>query len=186
MKLERTVLPSTPLTLADAKTHLRVVHDADDAYIASLIDRAADYIEGYYGSSLALGTQTYQLHLDGFPSVITVPIWPVQSISSITYRDADGNEQTLTDFDADTKGNPVTITPLPGAVFPQTDGTFNSVTVEFVAGFQFMPRDLEQALLLLIGHWYENREAVNVGSSINEYPLAFDAILHKYSARGFA
>ena len=186
MKLERTVEPSAPLTLSEAKSHLRVPHDADDAYITSLITRAADYIEGYHSSALALNAQTWEMHLDGFPSVITIPIWPVQSVSSITYRDDEGNEQTLTEFDADAKGNPATITPNPGASFPQTDGKFNSVTVTFVAGFTRVPGDLLQAMLLLIGHWYENREAVNVGNIVNEYPLAFEAILNKYAARGFA
>lgn len=186
MKLERTVEPSAPLTLVDVKSHLRVVHDSDDAYITSLITSAADYIEGYHGSALALGSQTWAMYLDDFPAVVTIPIWPVQSVSSITYRDADGTTQALTDFDADEKGNPATITPNPGASFPQADGKFNSVTVTFTAGFTRVPGDLKQAMLLLIGHWYENREAVNVGNIVNEYPLAFEAILNKYAARGFA
>lgn len=186
MKLERIVEPAPPLTLSEAKSHLRVVHAADDAYITSLIARAADFVEGYYGAALALGEQTWQLHLDGFAAVMTIPIWPCRAINTITYRDAAGASQTLADFDADIKANPATITALPGGAFPDTDGKFNSVTIEFVAGFVRLPGDLAQALLLLIGHWYENREAVSVGGAVSEYPLGFEAILNKYAARGFA
>lgn len=40
--------------------------------------------------------------------------------------------------------------------------------------------DLELAMLLLIGHWYTNREAVLVGTSAQTLPLAFDALVGPY------
>lgn len=40
--------------------------------------------------------------------------------------------------------------------------------------------ELEQAQLLLIGHWYENREAVVVGSSVAELPFAVEALAGPY------
>lgn len=43
-----------------------------------------------------------------------------------------------------------------------------------------MTRDVEQAVLLLVGHWYSNREAVMIGSngvSASEVPLAFERLL---------
>lgn len=186
MKLERTVAPSALITTADARDHLRVPHSSDDTKIDQLVQQATDYIEGPFGSGLAIGEQAWELHLDDFPSAIRIPIYPVKSIDSITYVDQDGATQALTDFDADTKGNPAYITPLSGESFPQTKDQFNAVTVTFVAGFETIPQDLLGAIYLLVGHWYENREAVNVGNIVTQMPLAAERILSKYAVRGFA
>lgn len=40
--------------------------------------------------------------------------------------------------------------------------------------------DLTTAMLLLIGHWFENREAVVVGSTTSELPMAVEALIAPY------
>lgn len=40
-----------------------------------------------------------------------------------------------------------------------------------------LTRDVEQAILLLVGHWYANREAVVVGGAPSAVPLAVDRLL---------
>lgn len=40
--------------------------------------------------------------------------------------------------------------------------------------------DLTTAMLLLIGHWFENREAVVIGSSAAELPMAVEALISPY------
>lgn len=42
------------------------------------------------------------------------------------------------------------------------------------------PADIQQAVLLLVGHWFENRESVVVGTSAVEVPLSVQAILSAY------
>lgn len=37
--------------------------------------------------------------------------------------------------------------------------------------------DVEQAILLLVGHWYANREAVAVGTIATAMPLAVESLL---------
>lgn len=40
-----------------------------------------------------------------------------------------------------------------------------------------LTKDIEQAVLLLVGHWYANREAVVVGSITSAMPLAVERLL---------
>lgn len=40
-----------------------------------------------------------------------------------------------------------------------------------------LTKDVEHAILLLVGHWYANREAVVVGNSPTAVPLAVDRLL---------
>ncbi|ORM66145.1 head-tail connector protein [Pantoea rwandensis] len=44
--------------------------------------------------------------------------------------------------------------------------------------------DVRTAMLLLIGHWYANREAVNIGNITSEIPLAVDALLQPHRIYG--
>ena len=37
--------------------------------------------------------------------------------------------------------------------------------------------DVEQAVLLMVGHWYANREAVVIGTITSEVPLAVERLL---------
>lgn len=186
MKLTRTVAPAAAITLADAKKQTETANMADhDEMLNRLIQAAQDFVEGPAGMNLALGTQTWELSLDCFPSVIRIPIEPVQSITSITYIDPDGNQQTLADFDADTKASPALIAPVSGSTFPQTKRQFNAVTVTFEAGFNPVPEDIRAALLLLVAHWFENREAVTDSRPVPQL-LAFERIMNKYAVRPFA
>lgn len=40
--------------------------------------------------------------------------------------------------------------------------------------------DILLALMLLVGHWYENREPVNVGNIVTPFPFGFDSLLEPY------
>jgi uncharacterized phage protein (predicted DNA packaging) len=40
-----------------------------------------------------------------------------------------------------------------------------------------LTKDVRQAVLLLVGHWYANREAVVIGTITAEVPLAVDRLL---------
>ena len=60
----------------------------------------------------------------------------------------------------------------------------NAITIELVAGYatvDAVPEDLKQAVLLTVGHWYENREDVVVGDEGAKLPNAVDAILNRYA-----
>lgn len=174
-----------PVTLTEAKNHLRVDLTDDDSLISALIVAAREHAEAI--TRRAFITQTLKLSLDAFPAnngPIYVPMPPLQSVNSLKYFDTDGMEQTLTegtDFLVDNESEPGRITPAPDTGWPATQNRPNAVSVEFVAGFgdaSKVPQGIKQAILLMVGHWYENREAVTMqGNNAGELPMAVDSLL---------
>ena len=173
-----------PIKLAEAKLHLRVDHSDDDVKIASLIKAATAHVDGRSGIlGRCLVTQTWELTLDEFPDgEIEIPLGPVASITSIKYRDASNVEQTLSSalytFD-DTRTSAYVV---PVDDWPATYDVTNAVTVRFIAGTAVasIPEAIRHAMLLLIGHWYEERNAVNVGNISSVLPFTVEALLAPY------
>lgn len=172
-----------PLTLADAKAHLRVDIVDDDALITSLITAARQWCEAFQGRAYV--TQTWQLWLDSWPEgdEILIPRPPLQSVTSIKYYGADGAEYVMpaTDYLVDTKSEPGRIVLGYGRTWPSvTLRPASTIVVEFVAGYgaaSAVPEKVKQALLLLVGHWYAHREAVLTGSISKEIEFTIHALL---------
>lgn len=151
-----------PISLADAKAHLRVEHTDDDALIALYITAARQTVDGKDGwLGRALVTQTWDVSLDAFPSgEIELPLQPLQSVASVTYDDVDGAAQTL-----DPAGytfDPTGWIVAGSSGWPATLSAINAVRARFVAGYGAaadVPAPIRAALLLMVGHLYANREA---------------------------
>lgn len=171
---------SDPVTLGEAKAHLRVDHSDEDARITSLIKAATSYLDGRTGViGRCLVTQTWELTLDAFPAKeIELPLGPVASVTSVKYVDAAGLEQTLSagSYYVDTASLSAWV--VPEDTWPATMAAANAVTVRYVAGTAAasVPEAIRQAILLLVGHWYENRQPVADGS-IASLPFTVDALL---------
>lgn len=157
-----------PVSLELAKAHLRIDSTAEDIVVQGMIDAATQMVDGPDGNfGLALLTQTWDLWLGEFPcgSVIELPLRPVQTITYLQYTDSDGVLQTVDtdDYVLDSKSMPPLIVPAYGASWEATQDIRNAVNVRFVAGFgdavKDVPQRIIQAILLTVGHWYENRGA---------------------------
>ena len=184
------------LTLTRAKLHLRLAiteEDAEaytdeDAIIQGLIDSAYRHAEHYTQAALLSRTET--LVLDAFPvgsGKIELPWAPVDAIESLEYIDPDGNGQPL-DAQAlrlDTRPIYPTLAPQWGTEWPRTTDEPECITITVTVGYAQTPPDIEVALLLLIGHWYENRESVS-SSGHQEVPMGVDMLLapHRIHAVG--
>jgi uncharacterized phiE125 gp8 family phage protein len=183
---------------------------ADATAVAAITTAAVNYLDARDGIlGRCLVTQTWILTLDRFPTsrtrqtgyegitagndAIIVPLPPLQSVSSISYIDTDGATQTLSSslYTVDTTQQPGRIVPAYGEAWPATRDQINSVTITFVAGYSptsdspadyraNVPRAIKQAIMLLIGHWYEHREDVAVGVSVQPMVAAADALLAPY------
>lgn len=179
------------LTLTRAKQHLRLAITAqeaeaytdEDAIIQGLIDAAYQHAEHYTQTTLAQRAKT--LVLDGFPagsSKIELPWAPVVAIESLEYTDPNGSGQSL---DADTlrlDTRPIypTLAPQWGTEWPSTTDEPECVVITATAGYAQTPPDVEAALLLLIGHLYENRESVVIGTATAALPMGVEMLLAPY------
>ena len=175
-----------PVTLAEAKAWLRLDGAAEDALLTTLITAARLHVESVAG--LALLAQSWRLVLDEWPAtrVIALPLAPLHTLTGITAYDAEGaaTELSLAGVESDRTANPPRLfLPAnfgPAPVLPPRQG----IAIDFVAGFgdaaEDVPAPLRQAVLTLIGYWYENRDAVVVAGSGAVIPSGFDVALTPY------
>jgi uncharacterized phiE125 gp8 family phage protein len=180
-----------PVTLEQAKLHLRVDHSSDDTLITALITAAREGAEHITGRSLI--TQTWERVLDAFPAVeIELGRPPVASIVSVTYIDGAGTEQTLdaADYTLDSTTPPGWL--LPSAtldVWPITDDVANAVRVRFTAGYgadgTAVPSGITAWMLLRIGTLYKMREEIVAGVSVADLPGGYaERLLDPYRIWG--
>ena len=92
-----TAPPANPLSLEEAKAHLRVDHTDEDDLIEIYIKAATDYIDGRSGFlGRCIVRQTWRLVIDGFhDNEIKIPLPPLRSVNSVKYDDADGAEAII-------------------------------------------------------------------------------------------
>lgn len=184
MSLTLITAPSLePMTLADAKLHLRVDGTDEDNLITALIVAARRRAEHLL--TRALITQTWELTLDEFPAAdIQLPKPGVLSIVSVKYLDSAGIEQTvdLADYALDAATTPGWVLLASGATWPTTYDGANAVRVRFTCGYgpaaSDVPADVVAWCKLQVGALYRNREGFAAGQTVAELPgRFFDALL---------
>ncbi len=178
-----------PVTLAEAKAHLRLDHTLEDSLIQSLIITSRLHIEAALG--LALITQTWSYFADRWPKAqrLVMPVRPVQAIASVRLWKTDGTSTTLPSsaFFLDGVGNPARLVWQGAGPVADPGRTVNGIEVAFTAGFGAAPSDvpatIRHALLLLVAHWYENREPVDIGAAHNAVPSMVSELLEPHRRR---
>ena len=184
MALKLITAPSTlPVTLSEAKAHLRIDHADEDALITALIETASAGAEHETGR--ALMAQTWEIALDAFPAAIEMTRTPVQSITSVTYANTDGAQTVLSDalysLDAADEFGWAYVVPAYAGAWPETRDEINAVRVRYVAGYadaESVPAAIKSWILLQVGAMYAHRESDVIGQVQR---LGFvDALLHRY------
>ena len=181
-----------PITLDEAKAHLRVDATDEDDVIGSLVKAARQHVENFTHRRLI--TQTWDYKLDGFPSGdIELPLAPLLTSTApvVTYTDTAGASQTWasTNYTVDAPSGPWArrgrLFLNYGLLYPPTRSIDHAVSIRFLCGYggpASVPEPIKLAMKLLLGHWYANREAVNVGNITSEYPQAVDALLWPFKS----
>lgn len=159
---------------------------AEDDLLNALITSAREYAETF--QRRAYITQTWELWLDKWPNknYIQIPLPPLQSTDfSIKYYDTDDTEADFSsdNYFIDIKSEPGRAVLNYGEKWPSTTlRPVNGICVTFKAGYgdaaTAVPNKVKQAMLLLISHWYENREPIaTTGAMPKEMPMSVESIL---------
>jgi uncharacterized phiE125 gp8 family phage protein len=177
--------PADAVSVAEAKLHCRVDHSLEDALFTRLIGVARRQCEMI--SQWAFTTRTLVSRLDRWPydGRLELPYPPLQSVTSIIYTDEAGDPFTwaASNYVVETHSIPGRILLKSGASWPsETLQVGGSIAITYVAGFgngDDVPDAYKQAMLLLIGHLYENRESVVVqqGVGLVQVPQAVEWLL---------
>jgi uncharacterized phiE125 gp8 family phage protein len=178
----RTSTPAPVLTPEQARTHLRIDDAGEDALLAGLIAAAEDHVARETG--VALGAADHLLTLGAWPrdGVIRLPCPPLVRVDSIRYREPGGAELTLSP-----SGYVVDETHRPARVVlferPPLAERPAVIRVSYVAGYEDaadVPPTLLHAVKLLVGHYYEHREATNT-LTVKHVPFAVESLLLKHA-----
>lgn len=185
------------LTAGEIRHYRRIDDGVDDSELDTLITRSTRWCENY--CQRAFITQTWTLTLDGFGDctymnngMIYVPRPPLIGVSSIAYLDTAGTSQTWSSslYRVDATSEPGRIEPAYGQTYPTTRGVTGDVTITHTCGYgaaaSAVPGDIKQAIVLLVGHWYENREAVLVGTISKQVEFSVESLLEPYVYKNYA
>lgn len=169
-----------PVSLAEAKLHLRVDIDDDDDLITSLIGAATEHVEA--STARALVSRTIDFYLPQFPcnsGQIDLPLSPVSSVTNLVFTDSAATAHTWTvsgtnllnelgtiNAHIDLVNTPARLVLAYSQAWPSNVlKTANAVKVRVVAGYgaaTAVPKWAKQAILLLVGTWYMQRESITV------------------------
>ena len=176
--------PAEPVGLELMRNHCRVVADDEDKLLQHYQLAARKMVEQSTGLSLIRVTARHRLRCWPAGRTIELPLRPLVSVESITYLDPDGESvEWAGEWWADSDHSPGLIWLTPAAAWP---GVINdrgdAITITYTAGHDPSslpaPEQAVQAILLLVGHWYRNRESVVVGTINSDLQMGYDRLIN--------
>ena len=187
--LGRTIEPTeTPVTLPEAKHHLRVDDDGEDSLVEGLNQAATNWVEEYTGRQLV--DATWLLTLDRFPLLdeLLLPRPPVNAITSITYHDSEGNALVMpaADYVLDNSSDYGLhrLYLAEGADWP-SEALRRAAGVEilYAAGYggaETVPDQFKSGIKMVAGSLYENRETEITGTITSQLKHSAEWVLFPY------
>jgi len=181
-----------PITLSEAKAHLRVEDTNDDTYITTLISVARSACENYLGYMLARNSDV-NFYLDQFPSssvIVLHGVWQPGTVA-ISYYDTDDSVAiwSAVNYSVDQDSQPARIFLNDSSNYPNTSENIPSgINIDMTnagpADVDEIPKAIYQAMLLVIGRYYENRQDVVTGTQVHEVPKMVGHLLNPYRIVG--
>lgn len=162
--------PGPAVSLAQAKQHLRVDSDDEDALIAALIEAATAHIDGPDGwLGRAIGSQTLEARGDVFRDAMRLPYGPVIDIVTVKHLDEDGHELTVLPADYELRGS--ILGSAFGCRWPSVAAHGEAVRIQYRAGYEKVPAAITAAILLMVGDLYRNPTSVSAGA-VSKVPMS--------------
>lgn len=176
-----------PVTLAEAKAHMRLDEDNEDAFITALISIARCHLE--HTTGLALMSQAFRLYLDRWPAdgVVRIARGPVLTIDAVTVYDGEGVAQAvpLAGHGLDGRARPARFC-LPHP--PAPGRAMNGIEIDFTAGFgetgADVPDELKRALMMHVALMFAYRGVVPPGDQPAAIPDGYDRLVAPHGRRG--
>lgn len=176
-----------PLSLADAKLHLRIDHASEDDFLSQSITAARQYIEAVTGERLI--TQAWRQYVPDWPvnRCIRMEVQPVQTVVAITAFDREGVPHQIAPEDTQlVRGSRPQLLMFSASADPVLAA--NGLEIDVTVGQGDLPTDvdapLRQAISMLVAHWYEFRGAVAASQQPVSLPAGLDALLQPYKRVG--
>ena len=179
-----------PVTLVEAKAYLRVDNTDEDTLIGTLITSAKQWVESYLDRALIL--RQLVLRLDTFPVEIELPQPPLSTFGtttavSVTYTLETGTTATLSssEYRIDRTSTPGVLRQNYSGSWPGHLNDYNSIAVTYWAGYGSdegdIPPAIKNAILLMVGHLFENRTAVVTNTNTKPIEFALESLLKSKS-----
>jgi len=182
-----TAASTFPVSLTEAKAHLKVDTTADDTYIESLI-KAATQLSEEYTNRFFINTVIDQT-CSSFKELETLFKSKVNDVQYVKYYDSDNSLQTLsaTVYDKMLSYEPSQIQLADGQSFPSITKRNDAVIARYTVGYgssaSDVPEIIKQAILLTIANFYENRSSVVIGRIATELPQNVKWLLNTYKVQ---
>ena len=172
-----------PVTLAEAKEQLRVEHSDDDGMIDRLIATATAYTDVKGSLGHAMITQKWGQWVGSNPAQsVSLILGPVQAVNAVKYYDENGDLQTddINHYEVSGTSFATSVGPKDGFSWPVTAQRADAIRIEYEIGYgdavTDVPQTIRHAIMLLIGHWYDNRE--NTGQDeLSNIPFGYDMLI---------
>ncbi len=171
-----------PVTVAELQGHGQI--DGDDTYLTGLIIAARRIAESEIGRLIPV--QQYTWIFNGLEDGIELPVYPVASITSITYQDTAGAPQTIAGSAYQIVDLALTQKLYSVDGWPDLeDGTYNRVTVVMQVGAAAVEADIKQAIMMIALGLYENRNDQVIGTIVSKLDMGSKALLSAYKRYAF-
>jgi len=174
----------TPITLEEVKAQLRVEHDDDDTILTRLIDVAVAYTDVRGALGQAMITQKWAQWINSNPPQnVSLILGPVQNVTAVKYYDTDGALQTddVNNYQVFGTDFATIISPKDSFTWPDAQQRSDAIKIEYEIGYgdaiTDVPQTIRHALMLLIGHWYDNREQTGA-DELSNIPFGYEEMLN--------
>lgn len=153
---------SQVVDIQTVKEYLRIDYNDEDMVIQTMIQAAVGHVEQFIRRSLA--PKTYELTVYD----VDTPALPNPPVTQVDSVEVDGEEIIFKTFENI------------GKTFVQLNQPYNKAVITYKSGYEKIPKPIEQAIYLLVSHFYENRETVVVGTSVVKIPFSVESLLYPY------